>query len=1086
MPNNAHRFVLGIDLGSASLGWALIRISTEGEPGALESCGVRIFDPGVDESDGSIERGADKSKNVARREARLHRRQLHRRAVRQRGLFELLQAHGLLPPRPPLGPGAEKLSRSDKSSLARHELLKKLDVELMQRWEKLLKDEGTPVPALQHVLPYLLRARALGEQIEPFELGRALYHLGQRRGFKSNRRESPRTEKQKEEKGKVKLGISELEKEMEAAGARTLGEFFSRLNPELQTLRRRWTARSMFETEFEEMWKAQSQHHSNLLNPILKKQVRHLLFFQRPIRSNAGLIGFCELEDRGQKWPPRRAPMACLAAQRFRLLQKVNDLRIVDANLNERYLTAEERPKLLDALEGQGDLKFSQIRELLRLPKRNVYFNLERGGEKKIPGNRTTSVMRQAFGEQWMQLASEKREVIIEQWRTIENPEALRRRAVQHWGLGETAGQLLADNPAEDGHCSLSRKALARILPLMEDGFPFKEAEKEVYGVRFSGGAAVDELPPVRKAVRELRNPAVERALTEVRKVVNAVVRRFGKPFEIHIELARDLKRSRKEREEIWKASREQQSFRAKAKNKICVEMGIPEPKRDDIEKALLHDECAGECPYTGKKISFSSLFGEHPQFDVEHILPLSRFPDNSIANKTLCYHEENRSVKRGRTPFEAYSGNEEKWDEILDRVKKWKNLGKLARFQIRTPEELEDFSARQLSDTRYSSKVAAHYLEKLYGGRDIREQDGAARRVIYSTSGKVTFDLRRNWELESILRDATSSGEKKGKPRSDHRHHAIDAIVIALTSQATVQALTQQAKRNEERGRASFRGLTAPWPNFVESIRPQIEQLNVSHRPEHKLSGALHKETNYGRPRSCNGETCVHVRKSISNPNSKLSAGDVENIVDPKVKEAVEQRLAELGGDLKKLQAAGVDPPFLTARDGRRIPIKSVRVREFLSTETIGEGPRQRHVKLANNHHVEIMAELDEKGRERCWEGHVVSLYEAMKRKRRKQPIVQQNHGSEDEYCFKFSLMGGDLVDFAENEKKQRYVVRTVSVDKRGYVKIEMSHTNDARKKKEIQKEGDWISRSPNELKKLNCQKVVVDVLGGVHPAND
>ena len=243
MSNSSRRFVLGIDLGSASLGWALIQISPEGEPGALESCGVRIFDPGVDESDGTIEQGKDKSKNVSRREARLHRRQLFRRAERQRKLFEVLQGQGVLPAYPQLGPEPAGLNDNDRLAVARHELLKELDVELMQRWGERLKRDGESIPAIDHVLPYLLRARALDKRLEPFELGRALYHLCQRRGFKSNRRESPRTEKQKEEKGKVKLGISELEKEMNAAGARTLGEFFSRLNPEQQALRRRWTAR---------------------------------------------------------------------------------------------------------------------------------------------------------------------------------------------------------------------------------------------------------------------------------------------------------------------------------------------------------------------------------------------------------------------------------------------------------------------------------------------------------------------------------------------------------------------------------------------------------------------------------------------------------------------------------------------------------------------------------------------------------------------------------------------------------------------------------------------------------------------------
>ncbi|MBI3668224.1 MAG: hypothetical protein HY237_00345 [Acidobacteria bacterium] len=336
-------YVLGIDLGSASLGWAVVELNRENEPGQLLRAGVRGFDPGVAGTDLDIQQGKDESKSVERRKMRLQRRQLRRRAARQRELFELLQEHTLFPPYRGEIPSDRPHVTNIQKSAARHEILKQLDVELLTKW----KPRMTTVPAADHVLPYFLRAAALQERLEPFEIGRALYHLGQRRGFKSNRRESARTNAGKEEKSKVYAGISEIEQEMHGASRPTLGSFFAAQDPTdpgKKRIRGRWTARSMFESEFSALWDAQALHYPQVLTPELRNKIHHLLFFQRPIASQAHLVGECELEP-GRK----RAPLACLEAQRFRVLQKVNDLRIRFPDFTERRLTAEERAKLLES-----------------------------------------------------------------------------------------------------------------------------------------------------------------------------------------------------------------------------------------------------------------------------------------------------------------------------------------------------------------------------------------------------------------------------------------------------------------------------------------------------------------------------------------------------------------------------------------------------------------------------------------------------------------------------------------------------------------------------------------------------------------
>ena len=1078
MPSSESRqYILGLDIGSASLGWALIDIP-DGVPSGVIAAGVRVFDPGVD---GNIDSGQDESRNKVRRDARLARRQFYRRARRCQNLFALLQGAGLLPPAPASFVGSKAASRD--------RLLAELDREIRSRWasEGIGGEPAGAPTARDHLLPYLLRARALDQPLRPFELGRALYHLSQRRGFKSNRKAPP---KKDEEAGQVAEFTSRLAAQMKETGARTLAEYFLKLDPTQERIRGsgRWTQRAWLADEFDRIWSSQAPHHPRVLTEEFRKAVHKTIFSQRPLKWKRSTIGDCDLEP-GRK----RAPWACLAAQRFRILQKVNDIRILKDGADHRGITPEERAKVVVALE-DGDQSLTSLRRLLALHK-SEKLNLEEGGEKKLRGDRTGSLMRRCFGERWARLSAAERDRIIDEWRTIEDPESLKRRATRAWALEAAAAQLLADTHAEEGYCGLSRRALARLLPAMEAGTPFKTAERELYGARFSGGRVWESLPPVRSkhAVPELRNPAVERALTECRKVVNAVIRRFGKPSIVRVELARDLRNPRKVRKEISKRNRARQQEREEGETAILKEAGLPQPKASDVEKYLLWRECRGICPYTGARISVRDLFSEASQFEVEHILPLSRYPDNGFQNKTLCLAEENRQRKRNHTPFEAYAQDPERWGQILERVKAFNNPQKLERFRLAESDQeklMADFSARQLSDTRYSSKIAQKYLGLLFGGRDVLEGE-KNRRVIQATQGQVTATLRRAWNLESIL------GSGDGKGRDDHRHHAIDAIVTGLTEYGWVKQLGDLAARNlGQYGRASFRGLQAPWPEFVPSIRAVIEPMRVSHRPEHKLNGQLHQETNYGPAYELshgrNTKRFVNVRK----PLTGIKAGDLDDIVDPAVQEAVKTRLVELGGELKKLQLSAErsadgqphdEPPALISRDGRRIPIRKVRLRQALEITSVGADERLRNVKLGSNHHVEILALLDDLGAEKEWEGVVVSRLEAMTRKRKGLPVIQRDHGIGRK--FKFSLMGGDLVELDVHGQRSLYVVRTIAESGQ----FALARATDARRltemkqeKKETKDASVFLQPMVKTLRAMNCRKVSVDPLGYLRVPRD
>ena len=1033
-------FVLGLDIGANSIGWALLALD-DGRPSRLASAGVRVFAAGVE---GDVSSGRDESRSVKRRQARLRRRMLERRGRRLNKLGSLLQQAGLLPPGDLAPPDAAVRFFAD------------LDRSLFPQQAR---------RADPHVLPYRLRARALDEPLTPDELGRALYHLAQRRGFASNRRTLTARSAEQDERSVVKQDISNLTQAIEASGARTLGEYLSRLEPTEERIRHRYTDRQMFQEEFERIWAAQAPYHPQALTDDLKKRVRRAIFFQRPLKVQKHLIGECELES-----GCRRAPIAPLAAQRFRLLQKVNDLEVITRDGEVRDLEPGERAKLIEALETTRHLTFAGIRRLLRLP--GHHFNLETDGEDKLIGNRTAATLAEVFGERWATLSPDERDRVVEDLLSIQSHAALKGRATRAWGLDEDAAAKLAEVALEDGYCRLSRRALQKILPLLEQGVQYATARKQLYGER-PPARALDALPRLAESL-EVRNPAVERALTEVRKVVNAIVREHGKPDRIYIELARDLKKPRKERKAISQRNQQNRRAREQAAARIIREAGIPNPTRADIEKWLLADECRWRCPYTGRTISVEALFGDSPQFDIEHIIPFSRCLDDSFMNKTLCEVEENRSRKGNRSPWEAYGSEPERWEQIIERVKRFTGAAarvKLEqRFQLQDLEPFEDFTSRQLNDTAYASRLAVQYLAMLYGGgADGLDQDG--KRRVQAGRGKATSLLRGGWELNRIL----GGGEKT---REDHRHHAIDAVAVALTDAATVKRLSAASAAALHPRDRRFPKIPAPWPGLLDDVRAAVEAMLVSHRVSRKVNAAIHEETIYSKPHADpDGKPCVHVRK----PLSKLSPRDVTNIVDRKVRERVEAKLTDLGeADPRRAFASPDNHPTLKARDGREIPIHSARIRVYESTTPVGAGARQRWVKLGSNHHLEILETTDRKGQPR-WEGVVVSTYEAMRRLRADQPVVQRDHG--DGKRFVCSLAGGEIIELdEENGTRGLYVVRTVRTDNR----IEFVAITDARKKEDIKKAGAWMTAMLEPLRKRNCRKVSVTPLGELRRAND
>lgn len=1062
MAENSERmpYILGLDLGANSLGWAVVGLVDERPAGFVDG-GVRIFPEAVE----NMEAGRDEPKSAQRRNARQMRRQTDRRARRIAATFRLLQRAKLLPPFP------EDAQPSDP--LARHELINQLDASLPALVPGLID------PADEHrcrsVLHYRLRALALHRDLPACAVGRALLHLAQRRGFKSGRLDEGEEDKSaRKELGQVRAAIQALPAEFERVGASTIGEYWSRLDPHSKRIRGagNWSSRQMHLEEFERVWDRQAACHPDLMTPTVYRMVKRRIFFQRPLKSAAGLIGRCELEP-----SRRRAPLAHPLYQRFRILQTVNDLRIVATDRVSRPLAPEQRSKALTILANHQTVTFKSLaKKLGLLPGES--FSHEAGERKDMPGNRTECKLLEVFGDRWAALPESEQNVIAGCVRSMDDKAALCRLGEQRWGLDSLQAARLADIHLEQGHGRLSLAALRKLLPLLEEGTAYMTAVAEVYPDRAKSPVQAS-LPKVLD-IKSIRNPAVIRSLTELRKVVNAVIGDYGRPEYVHIELARELKKTAETRKKIAKENDKRAELRKKAISKIFKECGLGKPSNEDIEKAMLWEECGHHCPYTGESINFCDLFGRDAKWEIEHVIPYSRSLDDSLFNKTLCHRETNRR-KGNKTPFEAF-GDTAEWEAMLERVKRFEGeksamQRKLARFATEegVEELFAEFTERQLNDTKYASRLAAEYLGLLYGG--VCDENGVKR--VATVSGGVTAQIRKGWRLHAILRDGPSQNEER-KPRDDHRHHAIDAVVVALTSEGVVQALSRASEQSRLDHRRGFR-VEDPWSGFMDQVRAVIGAIKVSHRVDHRLRGALHAESLYSPPRSEPGS--VAPRHRIRKWLSSLTASQIGDIVDVKVREVVQEKLRALGQpDPRKAFQDGADVPAMKNRHGDPVPVRRVRVYVSDSPRPIGGGATLRHVTSSDNHHLAIYQQAPDRTGVARWKGQVVSLLEATLRKEGGQAVIAPVDGSGAPLVM--ALYKGDLVEMSVSKsqpgERDLYVIRGYSIEKKGSPEIVAVRHNLAGKIKDLKDRGDWTRiRTWEEFRLLNPRIVRLDPLG-------
>lgn len=1033
-------WVLGLDVGAASVGWAAVELDDQGAPCALLKAGSHLFEAGTEGTDAKRMQGAEQPRNAARRTARQARRQTWRRWRRKRVLLQTLIGHDLLPV---CEVGLRKPEEVDA-------YMKSLDAGLRPRWVSSHDD--------QQRWTYRLRAAGVTGELDRHELGRALYQLGQRRGFKSNRRTDARDGEK--ERSEMKAAIGTLQARIDAHDPPTLGALLASLSPDEERIRARWTSRAMYESEFDRIWDTQSGRLG--LGVDAKQAIRRVLFHQRPLRDQRHTIGRCTLIS-GE----RRMPVALRAYQTFRVLQGVNHLLVQEPGGPMRSLDGEERAAVLAVLHHEGDCTVARLKKLLRLGK-GARFNIEFDEEKRVIGHRTDAKLREVFGDRFDSMSETERDACVTDLRSYRSADGLAKRGRTRWGLSAADAARFAEIALEDDYGSLSAAAVERLLPLMRDGVAYGTARKAVFPESFVTVAAVGLLPPVGAVMEDLRNPGVTRALTEVRKLVNELVRRLGKPDIVRIELGRDLKNPRSLREKMHRANRDREKEREGIAARIVREMGIQRPSREDIERVMLMDECGQTCPYTGRRIEMRDLLGSASQFDVEHIWPRARSLDDSLANKTLCHHEENRQRKGGRTPFEAYGADPERWAAILDRVKQFRGheravRAKFARF---VAEEIpSDFTERHLNDTRYIGRAMADYVGLLYGGRN----DADGKRRIEVCTGGLTAWLRTGWGLADLLDEAGT------KNRDDHRHHAVDAVVIALSDTRAVQTLMRAATdADRRRARRAFDGIDEPWDGFRESVKTVIDGVLVTHRQDRRVRGPLHEQTLYRNA----GDGKFRVRKELA----KLSPAEIRDgrLVDKRALALIRAKLDELGKpdptpqQLQQIFAVPENAPLVQGADGRMVRLRRVRVDVDAKPSKIGRAGQERYVKPGSNHHTVVWEVTDAKGRVK-WEHEVVTMMEAYRRVAAGEPVVNRDGG--DGRRFLFSLAQGEHVEMDDPKgvwPRQVWRVRAISGNQ-----IRVTRLHDGCEEAISGKERRTFTG--DNLRKLGVRKVALTCLGEV-----
>jgi CRISPR-associated endonuclease Csn1 len=757
--------------------------------------------------------------------------------------------------------------------------------------------------------------------------------------------------------------------------------------------------------EFEKIWETQARYYPEELTNTLKEEIRDIIiFYQRKLKSQKGLVSFCEFESRegereveGKKAKytigAKVIPKSSQLFQEFKIWQNLNHLLIQNKKSKEVLLFDLETKQLLfDELNIKGNLKKEQIFKLIGYKPNEWELNFT-----TVEGNRTNQVLYEAFvkmmecdGHDDIDLellpAAEIKSMISSFFESqqintaildfnpdLEGNEFEKQPGYQFWhllysyegdnsnsgnetlykllntkfGFKKEYAQILANLNLQADYGSLSAKAIRRIFPFIKENVYSEACKLAGYNHSSSITKEENENRPLKNSLEilpknSLRNPVVEKILNQMVNVVNAIIAdpSLGKPDEIRIELARELKKNAKEREEatlqINRAKIEHDEIRVL----LIKEFGVKNPTRNDIIRYKLYDELkfnGYKDLYTNEYISREELFS--PKYDIEHIIPQSRVFDDSFSNKTIVPRNINL-LKDNATAYDfianTYSG-----DLLSEYKAQVEAFGKFYAGTISKKTKCkkllmeginigEGFIERDLRDSQYIAKKAKSMLHEI------------CRKVV-TTTGSITDKLRDDWGLVNIMQELNiDKFRKQGltemlemkdgnfkerivdwSKRNDHRHHAMDALTIAFTKLQHIQYLNNLNARSEKGGdiygiqqNETFidtdgkRRFKSPLKNFRGEAKQHLENVLISCKAKNKVvtknknkingakepqstltpRGQLHKETVYGKIQQ-------HIVKE-EKVNGKFDEETIAKVTKPKYREALLKRLRENNND--------------------------------------------------------------------------------------------------------------------------------------------------------------------------------------------
>ena len=924
-------YTLGLDIGISSIGWAVLQNMPSGESFKIEDLGVRIFEKAEQPKTGA-------SLALPRREARSARRRLRRRRHRKERIKELLQQAGCI----------------DHGAL-----------------DALLTASGFEKDV------YTLRAEGLDRQLTREEWARVLLHLAQRRGYRSN----STVEAAKDQKtGVLKTALSANQNLMEAKGYRTAGEMFcldekfQMIGPDGQVWRKtRNTAgdysftvtRDLVEAEVHTLFMSQRRHGSSYASENLENRYCEILLSQRDFDAGpGGNSPFQRGGPRGNCTFERTEPRAfkaCYTFEYFKLLQDMNHIRIQSAGHPSRGLTADERERLTTLAMKSANLHYGQLRKELALSKEER-FNTVRyqsddaeTAEKKTKFQEMQSYheIRKALdhvGKGYIATLSHDQLDKIAEVLSLYKSDKRRKEQLSGLELEDSVIEaLLPLSFSKVG--SLSLDAMKKMIPYLEKGVNYDEAASAVYGDHRghfektrTATLSYGELQR-QGALDSITNPVVLRAISQTCKVVNAVVRRYGPPQAVHIELAREMSRNFADRQKIDKQYQENRAANERLIKQVEEIKGSRATGQDLVKFKLFRDQNE-VCLYSGTKLRAERLF-EPGYVDVDHIVPYSICFDDGYRNKALVLASENRQ-KGNRRPLEYMAGDAEKTARFMTlvetSVRDYRKRQRLLKQKL-TDEDLEGFKERNLSDTQYITRAVYHLLNDHL---EFAEDSPFAKKPVRAVNGAVTDYMRKRLGLH--------------KNRADgDLHHAMDAAVVAITTDRMIQRISNYAKRREwgkkvwgnyvdpETGEllsqeafdekyAPF--FPPPWPQFRQELEARlapdpdaeirllhlphydpeqvVQPVFVSRMPNRKVSGAAHKET------IRSGKMLGYSIVKTALTDLKLDKNEeIKDYYDPSsdrlLYEALREQLKLFGGDGKKAFAQEFHKP---KKDGTPGPV--------------------------------------------------------------------------------------------------------------------------------------------------------------------